>query len=53
MGKLCFTSMKGSKIPLPNSEWDRQLMGPIADRIGVEQGGVSSDIFYNPKKVNL
>ena len=26
-------------------EWDRCLMGPIADTRGVEQGGVTSDSF--------
>ena len=25
-----------------NAEWDKQLMGPIADEVGVEQGGVNS-----------
>ena len=27
-------------------EWDKTLMGPIADQLGVEQGGVNSDRFY-------
>ena len=27
-------------------EWDKSLMGPIADRLGVEQGGVNSDKTY-------
>ena len=27
-------------------EWDRQLMGPILDEQGLEQGGVSSSDFY-------
>ena len=24
-------------------EWDRQVMGPIQDKLGVEQGGCPSD----------
>ena len=27
-------------------EWDKNLMGPIDDTLGVEQGGVNSDSFY-------
>ena len=27
-------------------DWDRQIMGPIFDEKGVEQGGVNSDHFY-------
>ena len=27
-------------------EWDKVLMGPIVDTIGVEQGGVNSDRLY-------
>ena len=27
-------------------EWDKVLMGPILDRLGVEQGGVNSDKLY-------
>ena len=27
-------------------EWDKTLMGPINDKLGVEQGGVNSDRFY-------
>ena len=27
-------------------EWDKQLMGPIRDELGVEQGGVNSGDFY-------
>ena len=27
-------------------EWDRQLMGPIRDECGVEQGGINSSEFY-------
>ena len=27
-------------------EWDKQLMGPIGDLLGVEQGGVNSDKLY-------
>ena len=28
------------------AEWDKQLMGPIMDELGTEQGGVSSGDFY-------
>ena len=27
-------------------EWNKRLMGPICDRLGVEQGGVNSDRLY-------
>ena len=27
-------------------EWDKNLMGPIHDTLGVEQGGINSDSFY-------
>ena len=27
-------------------EWDKTLMGPIHDKLGVEQGGVNSDRIY-------
>ena len=27
-------------------EWDREIMGPIIDELGVEQGGVNSSDFY-------
>ena len=27
-------------------EWDKVLMGPISDKLGVEQGGVNSDKIY-------
>ena len=27
-------------------EWDKCLMGPIADKLGVEQGGCLSDRLY-------
>ena len=27
-------------------EWDKNLMGPIKDTLGVEQGGVNSDSYY-------
>ena len=27
-------------------DWDRQIMGPILDEKGVEQGGVNSDYYY-------
>ena len=29
-----------------NIEWDKTLMGPIKDRLGVEQGGINSDRLY-------
>ena len=28
------------------AEWDKKLMGPICDQLGVEQGGVNSGDFY-------
>ena len=28
------------------AEWDKQIMGPIHDELGVEQGGVNSGDFY-------
>ena len=28
------------------AEWDKQLMGPISDELGVKQGGVNSGEFY-------
>jgi hypothetical protein len=28
------------------AEWDKKLMGPISDQVGVEQGGVNSGDFY-------
>ena len=28
------------------AEWDRTLMGPISDQVGVEQGNVNSGDFY-------
>ena len=37
-------------------EWNRTLMGPIADECGVEQGGmISSDMYkvYNDEQLNL
>ena len=27
-------------------EWDKQMMGPIRDLLGVEQGGINSDRLY-------
>jgi hypothetical protein len=27
-------------------EWDKTLMGPVKDRLGVEQGGINSDRLY-------
>ena len=27
-------------------EWEKQLMGPIHDELGVEQGGINSEDLY-------
>ena len=34
------------KSRLTYCEWDKTLMGPILDKLGVEQGGISSDRLY-------
>ena len=52
---LYFVGTEGEELLLLNkrlefrqtfAEWDKQMMGPIHDELGVEQGGVSSGDFY-------
>ena len=52
---LYFAGTKGEELIFINSrlenrktyaEWDKQIMGPIHDELGVEQGGISSGDFY-------
>ena len=54
--KLFHSGIKDKGLILINSrlsnrktvcEWNKQLMGPINDQCGVEQGGVNSTDFYN------
>ena len=52
---LFFCGTTGKELVLINhrlenrktiAEWDKQLMGPITDELGVEQGGVNSGDYY-------
>ena len=52
---LYFDGTKGEELLAVNNrlagrktfaEWDKQIMGPIHDELGVEQGGVNSGDFY-------
>ena len=52
---LYFTGTQGEELLLIDNrlkerktfvEWNKTIMGPISDQVGVEQGGVSSGDFY-------
>ena len=43
-GLLYLNSRLGSRLTY--CEWNKVLMGPIQDRLGVEQGGIKSDSLY-------